>query len=132
MTIAGSTEYYLQLLDEAKAYARLQGFRGARWFKMRGAQTLTVYTGPSAVGPLLLQEQPHPIVVSAATFAGLPAALPERAVAVRSMRSFSTEPHRRMRNALPRSRSTATLFKPRLTSCLRSFSCRTVTPRAAA
>ena len=64
MTIAGSTEYYLQLLDEAKAYARLQGFRGARWFKMRGAQTLTVFTGPSAVGPLLLQEQPHPIVVS--------------------------------------------------------------------
>ena len=64
MTIAGSTEYYLQLLDEAKAYARLQGFKGARWFKMRGAQTLTVFTGPSAVGPLLLQEQPHPIVVS--------------------------------------------------------------------
>ena len=64
MTLAGSTEYYLQLLDEAKAYARLQGFRGARWFKMRGAQTLTVFTGPSAVGPLLLQEQPHPIVVS--------------------------------------------------------------------
>ena len=64
MTIAGSTEYYLQLLDEAKAYARLQGFRGARWFKMRGAQTLTVFTGPSAVGPLLLQEQPHPILVS--------------------------------------------------------------------
>ena len=64
MTIAGSTEYYLQLLDEAKAYARLQGFKGARWFKMRGAQTLTVFTGPSAVGPLLLQQQPHPIVVS--------------------------------------------------------------------
>lgn len=59
---ARSTEYYLRLLGEAKAYARLQGFRGARWFKMRAAQTLRVFTGPSAVGPFLLQEQPHPII----------------------------------------------------------------------
>ena len=59
---ARSTEYYLKLLDEAKAYAKLQGFRGARWFKMRAEETVTVFTGPSAVGPLLLQEQPHPIV----------------------------------------------------------------------
>ena len=29
---------------------------------MRGETTLAVYTGPSAVGPLLLQEQGHPIV----------------------------------------------------------------------
>eukprot|EP01051_Picozoa_sp_SAG22_P006992 SAG22_NODE_477_length_9978_cov_2.807268_7_plen_445_part_00 len=59
---ARSTEYYLDLLDEAKGYAKLQGYKGARWFKMRGKKTNTVFTGPSAVGPLLLQEQPHPIV----------------------------------------------------------------------
>ena len=59
---ARSTDYYLQVLDEAKAYAKLQGFQGARWFKMRAERTLEVFTGPSAVGPLLLQEQPHPIV----------------------------------------------------------------------
>lgn len=59
---ARSTEYYLRLLDEAKAYASSQGYKGARWFKMRAEQTNTVFTGPSAVGPLLLQEQPHPVV----------------------------------------------------------------------
>jgi hypothetical protein len=57
-----STDFYLELLDEAKDYAKLQRFRGARWFKMRAQRTLEVFTGPSATGPLLLQEQPHPIV----------------------------------------------------------------------
>ena len=61
---ARSTQYYLRLLEEATAYAKSQGYRGARWFKMRGKDTLHVFTGPSAVGPLLLQEQPHPIVYS--------------------------------------------------------------------
>ena len=59
---ARSTAYYLAMLDEAKAYAKRQGFKGARWFKMRAKQTVKVFTGPSAVGPLLLHEQPHPIV----------------------------------------------------------------------
>ena len=40
----------------------MQGYSGARWFKVRAEQTNVVWTGPSTVGPLLLQEQPHPIV----------------------------------------------------------------------
>eukprot|EP01050_Picozoa_sp_SAG11_P028469 SAG11_NODE_7615_length_1121_cov_0.768102_2_plen_261_part_01 len=59
---ARSTEYYLKMLGEAKVYAKQQGYKGARWFKMRAERTLALFTGPSAVGPLLLQEQPHPIV----------------------------------------------------------------------
>lgn len=57
-----SNEYYLATLEEAEAYARMQGYEGARWWKMRAATTNVVFTGPSSVGPLLLQEQPHPIV----------------------------------------------------------------------
>lgn len=60
-----STEYYLgRVLGEAKRYAATQGYPGARWFKMRSnvAESPVLYTGPSPVGPLLLQQQPHPIV----------------------------------------------------------------------
>ena len=54
--------FYLGLLPEARAYAGMQGYAGARWFKMRGPVTNRVFTGPSPVGPLLIEEQPHPIV----------------------------------------------------------------------
>jgi len=58
-----STDYYLTVLDEAKLYAKKQGYSGARWFKMRAQESNTgLFTGPSVVGPLLLQEQGHPIV----------------------------------------------------------------------
>lgn len=60
---AKSTEYYLTLLDEAKGYAAKQKYAGARWFKMRAhASNSGLFTGPSVVGPLLLQQQSHPIV----------------------------------------------------------------------
>ena len=59
---ARSTEYYLTVLADAKAYAAKQGYTGARWFKMRAqASVSNLFTGPS-VGPLLLQQQGHPIV----------------------------------------------------------------------
>jgi hypothetical protein len=57
-----SNEFYFSVLNQAEAYAEMQGYDGARWFKMRAAETNVVWTGPSSVGPLLLQEQPHPIV----------------------------------------------------------------------
>ena len=56
-----STRFYLQVLGEAKAYAKMQGYAGARWFKMRAREQI-LFTGPSSIGPLLLQEQPHPII----------------------------------------------------------------------
>lgn len=62
--------YYSHMLPEARAYAALQGYKGARWFKMRARQhpasadPLSAYTGPSPVGPLLIQQQTHPIMYS--------------------------------------------------------------------
>ena len=50
--------WYGDIMDKAKATAKMQGFKGARWPKM------TDFTGnesPSFIGPLLIWQQPHPI-----------------------------------------------------------------------
>ena len=53
-----SLGYYDSILARAKGTAERQGYRGARWPKMTdpsGAES------PSAVGPFLVWQQPHPI-----------------------------------------------------------------------
>ncbi|WP_205880753.1 hypothetical protein [Limisphaera ngatamarikiensis] len=50
--------FYRRILPEARALARRQGYRGARWPKMVGPEGRD---SPSAVGPLLIWQQPHPI-----------------------------------------------------------------------
>jgi protein-glucosylgalactosylhydroxylysine glucosidase len=53
-----SLDYYRHILPRAEGTARRQGYRGARWPKMTdpaGAES------PSAVGPFLVWQQPHPI-----------------------------------------------------------------------
>eukprot|EP01052_Picozoa_sp_SAG31_P040894 SAG31_NODE_6047_length_2192_cov_3.823220_1_plen_229_part_00 len=56
---------YDTILPEAQAYARLQGYEGARWPKQRHCNTTKgradVIMAPSGQGPLLVQEQVHPI-----------------------------------------------------------------------
>lgn len=53
-----SLAYYDDILPQAQATARRQGYTGARWPKMTspgGAES------PSSVGPFLVWQQPHPI-----------------------------------------------------------------------
>lgn len=53
-----SLDYYDRILPAARATARRQGYRGARWPKMTdfaGAES------PSSIGPFLVWQQPHPI-----------------------------------------------------------------------
>lgn len=55
---ARALPYYRAILPEARALARRQGYRGARWPKMVGPEGRD---SPSPVGPLLIWQQPHPI-----------------------------------------------------------------------
>jgi hypothetical protein len=53
-----SLGWYTSILPAARALARSQGYRGARWPKMVGPEGRD---SPSPVGPLLVWQQPHPI-----------------------------------------------------------------------
>lgn len=53
-----SLDYYDRILERARETARWQGYRGARWPKMVGPSG---EESPSAVGPYLIWQQPHPI-----------------------------------------------------------------------
>jgi hypothetical protein len=55
---ARSLDWYRQTLPSAQRRAQTQGYRGARWPKMVGPDG---HDAPSAVGPLLIWQQPHPI-----------------------------------------------------------------------
>lgn len=51
--------WYASILDSARERAAAQGFLGARWPKMTSHEG---EDSPSGIGPLLLWQQPHPIV----------------------------------------------------------------------
>ena len=51
--------WYYKILDVAKELARSQGFAGARWPKMACPEG---HDSPSAIGPFLVWQQPHPII----------------------------------------------------------------------
>jgi len=53
-----SLDYYQKILPQAEATARRQGYLGARWPKMTGPSG---EESPSAIGPFLIWQQPHPI-----------------------------------------------------------------------
>ena len=53
-----SLHWYETILPQARALARSQGYKGARWPKMVGPEG---HDSPSTVGPLLIWQQPHPI-----------------------------------------------------------------------
>ena len=54
-----SLAWYLAVLEGARALARSQNYAGARWPKMVGPEGRD---SPSPIGPLLIWQQPHPIV----------------------------------------------------------------------
>lgn len=53
-----SLGYYESILPRARAWAKYQGYTGARWPKMTDG---TGRDSPSPIGPLLIWQQPHPI-----------------------------------------------------------------------
>jgi len=54
-----SLDWYSRVLPAARERAREQGYAGARWPKMSGPEGRD---SPSPIGPLLIWQQPHPIV----------------------------------------------------------------------
>jgi hypothetical protein len=58
--LARSLDYYLDILPGARQKARSQGYKGARWPKMTDPSGTD---SPSNIGPLLIWQQPHPIVL---------------------------------------------------------------------
>lgn len=54
-----SMDWYIRILPVAKQIAHSQGYEGARWPKMVGPNG---QESPSPIGPLLIWQQPHPIV----------------------------------------------------------------------
>lgn len=54
-----SFDWYKDILPEAKKIAERQGYKGVRWPKMVGPEGVD---SPSPVGPLLIWQQPHPIM----------------------------------------------------------------------
>lgn len=54
-----SLSWYRRILPEAQRKARQQGYAGARWPKMVGPEGRD---SPSPIGPLLIWQQPHPII----------------------------------------------------------------------
>jgi hypothetical protein len=55
-----SLGYYAKILPSAREKARSQGYAGARWPKMTDPSGTD---SPSAIGPLLIWQQPHPIIL---------------------------------------------------------------------
>jgi hypothetical protein len=56
-----SLDYYMSILPSAREKARSQGYKGARWPKMTDPSGTD---SPSSIGPLLIWQQPHPIVLA--------------------------------------------------------------------
>ena len=56
-----SMHYYQDILQRARDWASYQGYKGARWPKMVGPEGRD---GPSSIAPMLIWQQPHPIVYS--------------------------------------------------------------------
>lgn len=56
-----SLGWYNSILPSARAWARQQGYAGARWPKMTAPDGRD---SPSPIGPLLIWQQPHPIAMA--------------------------------------------------------------------
>ena len=82
-----SLAWYRAILPQARATALRQGYRGARWPKQTspdGAET------PSSIGPLLIWQQPHPLLYAEYCWRDAPtrATLDEHAEVVEATADF--------------------------------------------
>jgi hypothetical protein len=64
-----SLDWYQETLPAAKELAKSQGYDGARWPKMVGPDGRD---SPSNIGPLLIWQQPHPIVYAELCYLAMP------------------------------------------------------------
>jgi hypothetical protein len=85
--LARSLDWYLSILDEARAIAREQGYEGARWPKQIGPEGRQ---SPNEIGPFLIWQQPHLLyLLEVLHAAGAAAAILEKmAVAVEETAAF--------------------------------------------
>jgi protein-glucosylgalactosylhydroxylysine glucosidase len=65
-----SLRWYESILPSARAWARFQGYEGARWPKMTSPDGRD---SPSPIGPLLIWQQPHPIAMAEWCYRARPA-----------------------------------------------------------
>ena len=79
-----SLGWYVSILQAARDRAASQGYRGARWPKMVGPEGRD---SPSPIGPLLIWQQPHPIVYAELCYQRAQGPRDARAL---SQRSFSS------------------------------------------
>ena len=70
-----SMPWYSRILGTARAKARAQGYQGARWPKMTSPDG---HDSPSAIGEMLIWQQPHPILYAEAAYAANPSRALER------------------------------------------------------
>jgi len=66
-----SLAWYRSILPSARTRAREQGYQGARWPKMTAPDGRD---SPSSVGPLLIWQQPHPIMMAELCYRARPTA----------------------------------------------------------
>jgi protein-glucosylgalactosylhydroxylysine glucosidase len=64
-----SLPWYSQILPQAREKARRQGYQGVRWPKMTSPDA---HDSPSAIGEMLIWQQPHPILYAEASYAAHP------------------------------------------------------------
>ncbi|MEI7027014.1 glycoside hydrolase family 65 [Paenibacillus sp. y28] len=64
-----SLPWYKEILPAARQLARSQGYSGARWPKMVGPDGRD---SPSPIGPLLIWQQPHPLVYAELCYLAAP------------------------------------------------------------
>lgn len=63
VAVNAALPFWKDATDAAVKHASSQGYAGARWPKMTGPTVeMLIPDGPSGVGPLLVWEQPHPII----------------------------------------------------------------------
>jgi hypothetical protein len=65
-----SLGWYGSIIESARQKARGQGYNGARWPKMTGPDGAD---SPSHIGPLLVWQQPHPIMLAELVYRAHPA-----------------------------------------------------------
>ena len=66
---SAASDWYRAILPSAREKARQQGYAGARWPKMIAPDGRD---SPSPIGPLLIWQQPHPIVMAELCYAAHP------------------------------------------------------------
>lgn len=83
--LEASMGWYSRILPKARKLAASQGYKGARWPKMVGPDG---EQGPSVIAPLLIWQQPHPIMLAELCYRNDPGTLVQYASIVLESAEF--------------------------------------------